>query len=179
MAKGQRWNLLAAVAVIAAFLTFELPHAGVTTYHPLVKQVDVPIMAKEAEAVLSGVVEKQLNSVRGLGPAGDDMVFTRWLIKPDRWYKGSTTKPIVVRAMGGQFGLTVVDVEDQPQYAVGERVMMFLKAQSGWDNEYRTVGEFQGKFHLETANGTVTARQSESGQSQPLTAIESAIRSSM
>lgn len=179
MTLQQRLALYISLGVIVGFLVVELPHAKRYSYHGLVLEMDVPAMAKEAELMFSGTVMKELGTVRTTDPAGEDIVYTRWLIRPDRFTKGSASKPIVVRTIGGQYNLTFVEVDDYPSFTVGESVALFLKTHPDWKGDYRVVGEFQGKFRLDESNGTLTAIQAESESKKPLTDLEQQVRAAL
>jgi len=59
-------------------------------------------------------------------------------------HKGAASAQIVVTTLGGRLpGVTHI-AEDEPTYALGDRVILFLGTAS--DGSYYLVGEFQGSF---------------------------------
>lgn len=173
----KRITLYVIVGAIVGLAVVELPHAKRYTQHGLVERVDVPTMTKDADLAVIGVVKKRLGTTRQTDATGEDMVYTRWLIQPDRTIKGRASASVIVRTMGGRYGLTVVDVEDQPTFEVGEKVMLFLQSYPGWSSDYRVVGEFQGKFTLNGSGTGAKAVQAETDKQYSLGELEQAVTS--
>lgn len=176
MTTRQRLPLLILGALLTGGAIIELPHAQRTVVSQVVRVMNIQTMAKEAELVITGKVVGNLGTLRDIGPAGEDMVFTRWRIRPEKELKRATTNEIVVRTLGGQYLTTIIDVEDQPTFTVGERVTLFLRQPADWKGDYRTVGEFQGKFRLEEKNGKRVAIQSETNKEQSLGELEQTVQ---
>lgn len=164
--------LIISLGVFGTFAVTELPYAGRSTYAPIVKKMTVKDMAKESTVVVRGIVSASLGTIRQIGPAGDEMVYTRWKIQPTSAAKGTAKTDLVVRTAGGQYGLTIVDVEDQPALAVGQRVMLFLAPHPDWNGDYRIVGEFQGAYQVKSTNGQDSVTQSITNISEPVSVLQ-------
>lgn len=156
----KRLTAIIGITVAVGLLAIELPHAGMSNRDLLVAQIPVERLDNEAQLVVQGAVTKRLGTVREVDETGDEMVYTRWQIKPENTYKGRHQRTVVVRTLGGQFLTTVVEVDDQPRFTVGERVMVYLLEVPNWKGDFRTVGEFQGKFELAGAAADADAIQS-------------------
>lgn len=155
MTTTQRIPLYLFIGFIGALLTAEIPHFHRIHQDPLLVKVERPQLIQDADVIAIGTVQKKLGTVRET-VGGEDMVFTRWFITPETVYKGSIEKSYVLRTAGGQYGLTIVDVEDQPRLTTGSRLLLFTKAFPGWKGDHRTVGEIQGVYQV---RGSGTAQE--------------------
>ena len=63
--------------------------------------------------------------------------------------KGQSQPIAVIRVPGGVVNGQRMDVEDAPQFRVGERVVVFLE---GTQSKYTVIGGFQGKFTVDASN---------------------------
>jgi len=111
---------------------------------------------KESDLVVSGTII-DINSRWGQG-GGEDGIVTVVSLKIDGVAKGSVTGEAVIEFTypGGRVGDTVIWVEDQPSFKVGEHVLMYLKEENptAWEEPKRytlTTGTFMGK-----SNGTIS-----------------------
>lgn len=179
MTTNKRLPLIISIGMLAALAIVELPHAKHYRQTALVEQLDVTAMSARANAVVTGTVTKQLGTIREMDATGEDMVYTRWRITPDKQLKGSMNKPFIVRTLGGQYLTTIVDAEDQPTFSIGERIIVFLQQIPEWKGDYRVVGEFQGKFKLEDRNGQQIAIQSETKKEQPENDLEQTVNATL
>lgn len=171
----KRLSLVALVTLVVGVAAIELPHAGKTTHDLLVVEVPIETLGKEADVVISGTVLKQLGTIREIDATGNEMVYTRWSIKPEKELKGKAGKSIVVRTLGGQFLTTIVEVDDQPTFTVGERVILYARSVPEWKGDLRTVGEFQGKFSITGTAGSETAVQAETTERRSLQQLETEV----
>jgi len=172
-----RLSIITLVGVIALLAILELPHAGRSTSHGIVAKMELPDLTREADEILIGKVIKKINTFRETGVDGQEMVYTRWLIEPTKKLKGQGQQPIIVRVMGGRYGLTIVEAEDAPSFSVGEKVLVFLSPLPDTTNEYWIRGEFQGKFKIDKSSDNVeTAIQQESEKMIILNDLEKEIK---
>lgn len=160
--------------ILVTAAIFELPHMKSITQAPLVEQMTVEQMTREASVIVEATVAERLGTIREEDASGDDAVYTRYALEPTNFLKGSSDK-LVVRVLGGRYLTTVVDAEDQPMYEVGQKALVFLTAPSNWQGDFRTVGEFQGKFTIDGTNAT----QDESGDSFTLAELEKTIKTTL
>lgn len=171
MINPRRILLIAAVTLLLGLAALELPHAKRLSIDPVVIAMTTPELAAEADAVVEGTVQRRLGTVRETDASGSEMVYTRWLVRPERVDKGAPGSAVVLRTLGGQYLSTIVEVDDQPTLEAGERALLFLKHIPEWKGDYRAVGEFQGKFRLEGDS----AIQSESVVRQPLAELRALV----
>jgi hypothetical protein len=93
-----------------------------------------------------------LGSVTGITTHWGDrgMIYRVVAVDVERYYKNPVNATtIYIRVGGGMIGDQGVWVEDQPEFTVGERVLIFLASTDLTHNEqplYRVYGLYQGKF---------------------------------
>ena len=66
----------------------------------------------------------------------------------EQQWKGPNVSTVIVRLPGGSAGEITQRVMGQPEFSLGEEVILFLKKQA--DGRYATVGAKQGKFTVTT-----------------------------
>ena len=150
----KRLTIIGAAGVVIGCAILELPHTRVSKVSPMVAKVSLAEMTSKADVVVQGVISKNLGTFRQMGPAGDDMVYTKWLVTPEKFLKGKS-QPITVLVLGGQYLTTSITVEDQPTFAVGDHVVLALTKFPGNSKYYRIEGEFQGAYTVSNANGAL------------------------
>lgn len=175
MKLNKRLAMIVGVGVIGGILVVELPHAARIAHDPLVVEMSDIDLAKNADQVISGTIIKKLNTVREVGADGEDMVYTRWQIRTVRTVKGTHGQTVNVRIPGGRYFSTIVEVEDQPDFSVGQSVMLFLGKRDDWKGDYRLIGEFQGSFRLEGSGVSEEAVQSETERRVKTSVLEQAV----
>ncbi|MBI5467036.1 MAG: hypothetical protein HY975_02365 [Candidatus Kerfeldbacteria bacterium] len=168
----KRLAIIVGIGLIGGILVVELPHAARIAHDPLVVEMSDIDLAKNADQVVSGTITKKLNTVREVGADGEDMVYTRWQVRTTRTVKGTHGQTVNVRIPGGRYLSTIVEVEDQPDFSVGQSVMLFLGKRDDWKGDYRLVGEFQGAFRLEGTGVSQEAVQSETGRRVKASVLE-------
>jgi len=170
---NKRILLYIIIAVISGAAITELPHTKHYQQDALVERLDTTSLSQRSAVIFTGTVTKKLGTIREQDATGEDMVYSRWLIQPDRTLKGASNRTVVVRTLGGQYLTTIVEVEDQPKFSAGEKVLLFLQQPEDWKGDFRTVGEFQGKYSLNSSSGQTVTIQAETGKKQPLSEVES------
>jgi hypothetical protein len=98
---------------------------------------------------------------------GRQSVLCDVVIQPQRVLYGDAGGSITVRTMGGRIGTTVQIVEDQPEFTLGEEVLVFLHQ---GEDSFTVTGAMQGKWNVE--GGQVSGSP---GQAD-ITAIENRIQ---
>ena len=73
--------------------------------------------------------------------ADDAHIYTEVMVYPDVTLKGTDQGPVLVQMLGGTVGDTTMSVSDGPQLNEGQRVVLFLKQESG---RFRVVGRSAG-----------------------------------
>ena len=126
-------------------------------------------MAPVAEAtILRGLTAGQLRSRAELIVEGrvvevrtlrsDGAIETIAVVRVRRVHKGEVGRRIQVRTLGGATRDRRMVVQGAPSFARGDAVLLFLYRDEG---DWRSVGMFQGVWHLDDAG--VVARVSDSG----------------
>ena len=114
-------------------------------------------LARLSEAVLTGRV---LQITSGWDPAVNT-IYTYVTVDVDEALKGAFgSRQVIVKQLGGvvdDIGLTVAD---QPTFAIGERVLLYLEVRPR-DSTLYTAAQWQGKWTLEadTRSGVVAVRR--------------------
>ncbi len=123
----------------------------------LVADKDIPALTEDSVAIVSGNVKEILPSRLGIDKFGDKIVFTDYVITVDNIIKGNIDKEIKIRTIGGSVGegrnKFSVFTEDEPEFNIGERVLVFLSKNSGGFFDlpagyYAVAGRFQGKYQI-------------------------------
>ncbi len=106
--------------------------------------VEVPFddMVMDADAIVLGRVEHVGVQLRMQGHRMEPWTLTQ--IQVERWLKDRGPDRVIIEERGGVWNGGGMAIAGTPQYAVGERVITFLRL----DNEqrYRTYGMVQGRF---------------------------------
>ena len=114
--------------------------------------MSVEEMTEKADVILVGTVESIFHCPADLAiPSMHRQVY----VSVERYLKNPLNKTsITVVALGATIGNTTMWVEDQPEFNVSERVLLFLR-DDPWFLEgnqhgfYQIIGECQGKFAVE------------------------------
>lgn len=145
----QRQIIRISIIIIGAAVLFfggrELYYFRSIERYPLMVEMDAQTLQKEADVVIRGTIEKQIGAIRYTDATGELTVATRWQVNVAESLKGYTSESIVVRTLGGRYGLTELWVEDEATFASGESVTLYLDRDAD-STEYRVVGMFQGHF---------------------------------
>ncbi len=90
-----------------------------------------------------------------------DRIYTDVELQLAALWKGRAGARITVRQLGGELGGVTQAIEGQPVLAVGDEVVLFVRAHR--DGAFRMVGLAQGAFRLVRAAGVSYAVRDESG----------------
>jgi len=112
---------------------------------------------EELTVLSEAVVEGRVQSMEARWHDEHRFVYTYVTIAVDRVHKGRLDgQTIVLQELGGSANGATVTVPSTPEFAAGERVIVFLDVVDGW---YRCHGFAQGKFHVEESPaGTIVSR---------------------
>ena len=134
-------------------------------------KVELPELIQNSPLIVKGTVEKSIGTARYSDPSGELVVGTRWQVTVNELLKGQAPDSIVVRTLGGRYGLTVMWMEDEVEFTDGETSILFLEPDpSGQD--YRVVDMYQGHYRIQ--NDQVI--QQESGETKLLSELEAMIK---
>lgn len=125
-----RFKVYGLTCVVLMVATF----AGATT---IVMPDDAQLIAK-APAIVEGTVLSTAVVVR------DGRIVTETVVSVSRALKGTLPETITVRELGGELGGRITKVFGTPEFAEGEKVLLFLEKTG--DGVYRTIDLFVGKF---------------------------------
>jgi len=141
---------------------------------------DLEGLALRSSVIATGEVTA-LRSFRGPYLDLGEVVFTDVTLEITAWWKGtpatggsSSTGQMTLRVLGGQIGTARQLCPDSARYAVGERVLVFLREYQGalWN-----TGWFQGKYALADDGATVLGVPGRPVPTDlPLLALEVAVR---
>jgi hypothetical protein len=126
----------------------------------IVEQLSVERAVALADHVVVGVVQSSEPAVHPRG-----MILTDTVVLVEQSAHGATLPgdTLVLRLPGGQVGDLVQRVEGVPAFEPGELVLLFL-APTGDRIKFRTVGLFQGVYHLQdTAGGLIAVQHRQHG----------------
>jgi len=172
MKLSQRLSIIFAGGLLLGVIVLEAPHTGRTTISPILKHMTLEEMTQEADLVVRGTITKKIGTFRQTGPAGNDMVYTKWSFSADEFLKG-TSQPITVVTPGGQYGTTIVEFEDMAQLPLRQPLVLALYQMEQRPGYYRIEGESQGAYAVE--NNSTTIRQLFTNESVPMTRVKSSL----
>jgi len=107
----------------------------------LATEIQLPAMTESADLIVRGTVEKRRTTDE------NGRLFTQVTIKATEVHKGTVPASgrVVIRTVGGAKGLIISRVDGEPEFALGQEVLLFLDT----DGFYaRTVAMAQGKFDI-------------------------------
>ncbi|MFH0951842.1 MAG: hypothetical protein V1838_01500 [Patescibacteria group bacterium] len=167
----QRQIIRLSIIIISAIALFfggrELYYFRSIQRYPLVVEMDWPTLVKEADVIIRGTVEKSIGTSRYTDDSDELTVATRWKINVTESIKGDAPTLLIVRTLGGRYGLTEFWAEDEATFTPGEEVLLYLDRDAD-GADYRVVGMFQGHF---TVRGEKLIQQ-ETGTKQPLKEVQ-------
>lgn len=139
------WRL---AALVLTGLLIVAPVAEAT----VLRGLTVSQLRSRAEAIVEGRVV-EVRTVRA-----DGRIETIAIVRVRQVHKGEVGRRIQVRALGGELRDRRMVVQGAPHFAKGDKVLLFLYSDEG---SWRSVGMFQGVWHLDSAG--IVARASDSG----------------
>lgn len=165
-----RW-LIITVAILGLGLgARELYYFRTIRQANLMVEVELPELIQRAPLIIRGNVEKSIGTSRYSDPAGELVVGTRWRVTVNEILKGQAPDSIIVRTLGGRYGLTVMWMEDEVEFTDGEKSILFLEPDpSGQD--YRVVDNYQGHYRIQGDQ----AIQQESNEAKSIDELRSLI----
>jgi hypothetical protein len=101
-------------------------------------------LTADADKVILGTV-----GIKNSRWGSDSRIYTDVVISPEVTIKGADEGAIVVEIAGGEIGDVGMAVSDGPEFAPGERVLIFLKR---GNNRYQVVGRETGKYAADSAD---------------------------
>ena len=117
-------------------------------------RMSIKDMTLKADLILIGKVESVTHHPATFEDVGK--MHRKVLITVERYLKNpQDSSEVVIIVLGATIGKTTMWVEDQPSFENSERVLVFLKAnpwflQANPEGYYQVLGEFQGKFTIES-----------------------------
>lgn len=169
-----RLFILAALTVGLAFGGRELFYFQSIERHPLMVQVPLSQLIGDAELIVRGTVEKSIGTSRYRDQLGELTVGTRWKVTVVETMKGMAPDELIVRTLGGRYGLTELWVEDEVEFTPGEEAILFLERDPE-SSDFRVGALYQGHYTVQND----TAVQQESGTSIPIAEMQSHVRDTL
>ncbi len=145
--------LVALWAVVIRGIEIEL------SFDDLVKQADLVYLGRVAN-----VQSQWQNSASGKA------IVTNVEFAVERVFKGQPIKQTTLRFLGGTIGDVSLDVEDGPIFKVGERDVLFVRADVKAANPL--VGGAQGRYRVTNNKETETVRPAHDLTVKPITVQE-------
>lgn len=106
----------------------------------------LPELFAQADRVVSGKVE----AGKSFWNDAHDTIYTDYVVRTEKTYKGERAETLIVRLMGGKVGDRELVVSSNAVIADGERVLLFLRDAGGF---HAVVGMSQGKWSIRTLDG--------------------------
>lgn len=123
-------------AVFLLLLTWML---GVGTVSAKLVEIPLENLVKGAEVIVVGTVTSQRSD------SDKKTIYTTTTVSVDEVIKGTVRGRVEIRTRGGALDGVVVHVPIEPEFSVGERVVVFLTKDG---RRFRTAGHSQGKFSV-------------------------------
>jgi len=118
---------------------FYLPVEGIAPA-TATQKLSLEQLAREADLIAMG----RIQGVTSQESADRSTITTVVTFSVEEQWKGPKASTITVKQPGGSVGGLTQRVMGEPQFSVGEEVILFLK--KGRDGPYVTVGGVRGKF---------------------------------
>ena len=116
--------------------------AASPAWSSLVVRMNLDELVAESDSVVEGTVE----AVYSQWDTDRRLVFTYASVRVDDPLKGQRRRALLIRQLGGRVGSLRMTVAGMPEFAAGERVIVFLK-DSG-NGTYHVVGMNQGRYAI-------------------------------
>jgi len=144
-------------ALLTSFLAALL--AASPAQGSIVQALDLDDLVDESDGIYLGRV---LLSESFVYPNG--MLGTSHRIQVERDLRSGTSseREVLVETLGGAIGEIGMKVEGEPSFAVGERVIVFVREGGGYA-AFRPVGMGQGVMRVRTEEGVETVHQTREG----------------
>lgn len=153
---------IALITLSVCLMVRELFYWKTVDIHSAMIAMNTKEIMEDAPLVVRGVVKDNLGTVRYTDWTGETVVGTRWKVQVTTTLKGHAPKEIVVRVLGGRYGLTETNSDDDPKFTEGDDVVLFLDRypfQAGQETtDLQVVGGIQGYYEV-NREGTYAMRQ--------------------
>ncbi len=111
----------------------------------LMRKISIPELQERAHWIVIG----RVSEVTSDWNPGRTMIYSQARISVQDWIKGKgRNNELVVRTEGGRVGSIACYVSDEPRFAAGERVVLFLKPEPASPGAMKVTGLFQGKYTI-------------------------------
>ena len=140
-------------ALLAGLLTANSAHGSV------VQGLELRELVANADRIVLGRVLFSECFQRSDGTLG---TWHRIQIEQDVRGNSGDEQEVIVETLGGHIGDIAMRVEGEPSFAVGERVVVFIR-DGGPYSAFRPVGMAQGVMRVRMEQGVETVRQSREG----------------
>jgi len=110
----------------------------------LVEKLTLDDLAARANLVVLGEVVDVVYQKEANGN-----IYTLATLSVGQTFKGGTIKEVVISTPGGKLDGKILEVEDAPNFQLGESAIVFLEK---GDVIFRVTGGFQGKFTIDKNN---------------------------
>lgn len=116
--------------------------------------LSIPWLVGQSDAVVEGTVARIGDTRMMTGPGQQPMAGRDVDIKVTRSYKGphKANEIVVVEELGGTIGGVTYDVDSQPEFSVGEHVLVMLSSDGSVS---QVTGAMHGKFTLSASGQAV------------------------
>jgi hypothetical protein len=150
-------TVLMTFALMLTSATPTIQAASISSENTIIQHINQLVVGMTLTDLIQGSDAILIGTVLEILPSRGDIVshtYTDAVIRPERYlYGGSGNQNIAVRILGGASGNITLWVEDQPEFKVGEEVLLFLRRLTlatpegiAPQNYYEVCGVFQGKW---------------------------------
>jgi len=133
-----------------------LPGDSVQMVSGLMVQMTLDDLISQSDTIIVGKVIEILRPQWGTSNTASRIIYTDVIVKPERFLYGFKADKIAIRVEGGRIGTTAMIVEDQPEFTLGEDILLFLSLPKnlgirppdrfGLADYYSVTGSLQGKW---------------------------------
>lgn len=122
---------------------------------PATASTFVNMSSQELVAQADALIEGRVINLSSFWTDSGRLIATEAVVAVDEVLFGDAPAKVTVRTFGGQVGDIRVDAPGFPRFESGERVLLYLKADSE-DGTLRVLGYQQGQFRVVTRRDGVT-----------------------
>ena len=141
------------------------PADDVQLINSVMVQLELDELINSSDIILTGIVT-------GIGPVyrgiwqNTQLIFTDVVVETSQLLYGQTSEKVVIQTRGGRIDDSVTIAEDEPEFQLGEEVLLFLKhkpdssSSANLDlNSFIVTGMLQGKWSYKDSQAVGTAGQ--------------------
>lgn len=132
------------------------PGDAIQSVSGLMVMMNMDDLIRQADTIVVGKVTEIREPRFTDGRNGMGIIYMDVIIRPERFLLGFEAKEIAVRVLGGRIGTLTMIVEDQPEFILGQQMLLFMTLPRnleirppdgfGLADYYSVTGSLQGKW---------------------------------